>query len=210
MTNLKIIYIVKVFPKILLQMYLPWVLITSVRRWLFSYLWWWRCLCIVDGKRRSTYHYGWALLGTLCFSMMESIENTVSCADLLWGAYRWADRSDGAWSQGHIHSIADLTPVVAKCWLIHCEDNIYTVKAIFTRVMDLIAVAGISRENCCPSDTSLTDILSPVPGHNITIPCTVTLKGDADPQRVAVQFSWWLSQVLISTRAAYNNNWLSK
>ena len=37
--------------------------------------------------------------------------------------YGWANRSDGAWSQGHTH-IADFTPVVTECGLIHCEAEV--------------------------------------------------------------------------------------
>ena len=111
-----------------------------------------------------------------------------------------ADRSDGAWSQGHIHSIADLTPVVAKCGLTHCEDNLLTFSIYQLKYGEV--VTGVSREDYCPSDTSFTDILSPVPDHNPRVSLTITQQSNVNSKRVAVQCCWWLCQIPISTGTA--------
>ena len=61
-------------------------------------------------------------------------------------------------------SIADLTQVVATC------DSL-TVKTILfvvcTRWNYIIVVTGVSREDCCPINTSISHLLSPVPGHSV-------------------------------------------
>ena len=104
-----------------------------------------------------------------------------------------ADRSDCAWSQGHIHCIADLTPVVTKCGLGHCD---YQMINIVSQFEDPVVH---TTSDVCPINASQFLIAGPQPSNLIFSGQGGTLESNDCVEWAAVKVSGRLSSELVGT-----------